>query len=86
MPKRQGLGGIVRQIKIYAYALVVALCGIVFGLVGVVLVFLLFGHMTKAFFANIHLREDVFIVGMVVIGFAWGWVIGYRQAVKRIPN
>lgn len=68
-----------RQIKTYAFALVVALCGIVFGLLGVVAVFLVFGHMSGAFFAEIHLREDMFILGMVVIGFAWGWNISVTE-------
>jgi hypothetical protein len=50
-----------RQIKIYAFALVVALCGMVFGLLGVVAVFLLFGHMTAAFFNDIHAPFGVFL-------------------------
>ena len=75
-----------RQIKTHAFALVVALCGIVFGLLGVVVVFLIFGHMSKAFFEAIHVRQDAFTIGMVVLGVACGWIIGYREALKRFPN
>jgi hypothetical protein len=75
-----------RQIKTQAFALVVALCGIVLGLLGEVGVFLIFGHMSKAFFDAIHIREEVFTIGVVVLGFAWGWIFGYKEAVKRFSN
>ena len=75
-----------RQIKIYAFTLVVALCGIVFGLMVVVAVFLMFGHGTAGFFNDIHVPFGVFLIGTVVVGFAWGWIVGYKEATKRFPN
>lgn len=75
-----------RQLKDYGCALVVALCGTVFGLLGVVCVFIVFGHLSSAFFRPIHMSAEIFTILMVLIGFLLGWIIGYREAKGKFLN
>jgi hypothetical protein len=42
--------------------------------------------MTAAFFNDIHAPFGVFLIGMAVLGFGWGWIVGYKEATKRFPN
>ena len=74
------------QLRVHAFALVVALCGTVFGLLGVIVAFILLGHLSNAFFNKIHIPINLFVTGMVVLGFGLGWIIGYKEATKRFPN
>ena len=74
------------QLRVHAFAFVVALCGIVFGLLGVIVVFALLGHLSKAFFNELHIPINLFATGMVLLGFGLGWFIGYKEATKRFPD
>ncbi len=75
-----------RQLKMYGFALVTGLCGVVLGVfVGVGTVFL-FGHLSSALLGILHLTFTrlAYLTGLA--GFLAGLKLGYKKAEGRFLN
>jgi hypothetical protein len=70
--------------KIYGFALVVGLCGIVFGLLGSLLILMVLSHTSNAVInGTLHLSYPQFFALTGPIGFGCGVLIGRSEARRK---